>query len=110
MIYSFQEIADRVRPVAEKYGLRSVYLFGSYARGEATEDSDVDLLIDYGDYRKSGANRGMFWIGGLYNDFCNALEKEVDMVTTDSLERQRGTELGGRFVQEVELDRRRIDL
>lgn len=108
MIYSFQEITDRVRPVAEKYGLRSVYLFGSYARGDATEDSDVDLLIDYGDYSKSGANRGMFWIGGLYNDFCDVFEKEVDMVTVGGLEQNRGKEVGGRFVEEVEKDKRRL--
>lgn len=101
-VYSFEEIADRVRPVAEKYGLKSVYLFGSYARGDADDDSDVDLLID------DGETHGLFWLGGVYDDFCTALEKEVDMVTLRSLERQRETLLGGRFVQEVELDRRRI--
>lgn len=102
-VYSFEEIVERVRPIAEKYGLRSVYLFGSYARGDANEDSDVDLLIDDGD-----EVHGLFWLGGVYDDFCIALEKEVDMVTLNSLERQRGTKLGGRFVQEVELDRRKI--
>lgn len=101
-VYSFEEIAERVRPVAEKYGLKSVYLFGSYARGDADDDSDVDLLVDDGEVH------GLFWFGGLYEDFCEALEKEVDMVTMRAFERQRGTELGGRFVEEVELDRRRI--
>lgn len=100
-VYSFEEIVERVRPVAEKYGLRSVYLFGSYARGDADDDSDVDLLVD-------AENVHGFRFFGMYDDFCTALEKEVDMVTLNSLERQRGTELGGRFVQEVELDRRRI--
>ncbi|MDR3294725.1 MAG: nucleotidyltransferase domain-containing protein [Clostridiales Family XIII bacterium] len=33
-------------PIAIKYQLPTVYLFGSYARGEATDDSDVDILID----------------------------------------------------------------
>lgn len=59
-VYSFEEIAERVRPIAEKYGLRSVYLFGSYARGDADEDSDVDLLIDDGD-----EVHGLFWLGGV---------------------------------------------
>lgn len=45
-VYSIEEITERVRPIAEKYGLRSVYLFGSYARGDARENSDVDLLVD----------------------------------------------------------------
>ena len=46
MIYTIDEISSRIRPVAEKYHLKAVYLFGSYARGEARDDSDVDLLVD----------------------------------------------------------------
>ena len=46
MIYTLDEIAQRIRPVAEKYHLQAVYVFGSYARGEAKDDSDVDLLVD----------------------------------------------------------------
>lgn len=101
-VYSFEEIAERVRPVAEKYGLKSVYLFGSYARGDAGDDSDVDLLIDDGEVH------GLFWLGGVYSDLRTALEKEVDMVTFRMLEEQRETPYGGRFAREVELDRRRI--
>ncbi len=100
-VYSFEEIVERVRPVAEKYGLRSVYLFGSYARGDANDDSDVDLLVD-------AENVHGLRFCGMWEDFRDALEKEVDMVTLNSLERQRGTELGGRFVEEVELDKRKI--
>ena len=32
--------------------VKRVYLFGSYARGEATEESDVDLLVEYDDSKK----------------------------------------------------------
>lgn len=46
MIYTVDGLKACVSPIAKKYGLRAVYLFGSYARNEATEDSDVDLLID----------------------------------------------------------------
>ena len=52
MIYAVDEIARIVRPIAQRYGLRAVYLFGSYARGAATEDSDIDLLIDTLQQRK----------------------------------------------------------
>lgn len=41
---TIEEIRDKIAPVAIEYGLRQVYLFGSYARGEANEDSDVDLV------------------------------------------------------------------
>lgn len=43
---TIEEIRDKIAPVAIEYGLRQVYLFGSYARGEANEDSDVDLLVE----------------------------------------------------------------
>lgn len=46
MIYTVDEIKERVAPIADKYHLAAVYLFGSYARREATENSDVDLLVD----------------------------------------------------------------
>lgn len=81
MVYSLDEIRSRVAPVATKYQLRAVYLFGSYARGEATEKSDVDILID----RTGSKVKGMFDMGGLYNDLCDSIGKEVDLVTTHAL-------------------------
>ena len=44
-ILSTSEIAARVRPIAEKYRVQAVYLFGSYARGEQTAESDIDILL-----------------------------------------------------------------
>lgn len=102
-VYSFEEIADRVRPIAEKHKLRSVYLFGSYARGDADEESDIDLLVEPSDLTNSS-----WCYGGLYADFEDALEKEISMVTLDTLEQWRGSKFGDRFIEELELDRRRI--
>ena len=42
MVYTIDEIRQIITPIAKKYGLPAVYLFGSYARGTANEDSDVD--------------------------------------------------------------------
>lgn len=81
MVYTIDEITARITPVAEKYGIPAVYLFGSYARGTATEDSDVDLLIDMTGVKLTG----MFAFGGVYNDFEEALGKELDMVTLGTL-------------------------
>lgn len=81
MIYTLEEISRRVRPVAEKYRLQAVYVFGSYARGEAKENSDIDLLVD-----DTGSGlRGLAY-GGLYYDLEEALGKEISFVTVDSLE------------------------
>lgn len=46
MIYTQDQIRQMIAPIAEKYHLKAVFLFGSYARGDATESSDVDLLVD----------------------------------------------------------------
>ena len=102
MIYTIEEITERVRPVAEKYGIPRVYLFGSYARGEATDKSDVDLLVD------TVKVRGLFWLGGLYDDLRSALEKDIDMVTVRTLYQDAEDICNKRFIHEVELDRRQI--
>ena len=45
-VYSIGEIRSIVAPIAQRHGVQKVYLFGSYARGEATPYSDVDLCVD----------------------------------------------------------------
>jgi predicted nucleotidyltransferase len=81
-VYTIEQIKERIVPIAVKYQLPAVYLFGSYARGEATDDSDVDILVD----RTGSVLRGIAF-GGLYNELCDAFGK-VDMVTTDTLEQE----------------------
>lgn len=46
-VYTTAEIADKVRPIAKAYGIDKIYLFGSYARGEATEESDIDFYVEF---------------------------------------------------------------
>lgn len=82
LIYSINEIKQRITPVADKHNLKAVYLFGSYARNEATEDSDVDMLVD----TTGSPIFGVFALGGLYGDLEEALEKSIDMVTTDAFD------------------------
>ena len=78
-IYSISEIAGLIIPIAKRYGVASVWLFGSYARGEATETSDVDLLIDHGRIRT------LFELTGFRLDLEDALHKSVDVVTIEDL-------------------------
>ena len=44
-VLSLDEIADIVRQLLRKYNADHALLFGSYARGEATPDSDIDIII-----------------------------------------------------------------
>jgi predicted nucleotidyltransferase len=78
--YSIEEIKTIVEPIARKYGVERVYLFGSYARGDVTENSDVDLRID------KGSLKGLFALCGLYAEIEEALQMKVDILTTGSLE------------------------
>ena len=76
MKFTTEELKRVIIPKAKKYGIERVSLFGSYARGEADDNSDVDILIDRGK------------LGGLlkYFSFVNELEDSlgchVDVVTS----------------------------
>lgn len=84
VIYTIEQIKSMIAPVAEKYGLKAVYLFGSYARGEATEQSDVDLLVD-----TTGTNlKSLFSLGALYRDMEQALNKKIDVIPISTLEQE----------------------
>ena len=79
MQYTIDEIREIVAALAARYGADRIYLFGSYARGDANEDSDIDLRID------KGAIRGL-QMGGLAADLEDALGIPVDLVPTGSLD------------------------
>ena len=80
MVYSIEDIRRIAVPIAASYGVDRVRLFGSYARGEATEKSDVDFRIDRGEVRD------LFQMGALYADLQAKLCKPLDIVTTEALD------------------------
>jgi len=68
-------------PIIEKYRIPAMYLFGSYARGEATEDSDLDFLID-----TTGTDlTSLLRLGALYCDLEEAFGKRIDLITVRSI-------------------------
>lgn len=71
---SIATIRERIAPVCKKYPIRKAYLFGSYARGSATEKSDVDLRIE-------GDIKSFFMLGGIYSDLSDALGTELDLLS-----------------------------
>ena len=78
--YSVEELKEIIAPIAEKYHISKVYLFGSFARGDYNELSDVDLRIEKGELK------GMFALCGFYTEVEEALQLKVDVLTTGSLE------------------------
>ena len=74
--YTIEEIKEKAIPIAKKYGVKTLWLFGSYARGEADAESDVDFLID------GGKMRGMIKYFGFVLDLEETFKCHVDVVTT----------------------------
>lgn len=81
-IYTIDEIKSIVAPIAAAHDVDRIYLFGSYARGEATASSDIDLRVD------KGRLRGLFALGALYTDLEDSLGKQLDLLTTGSLDQK----------------------
>lgn len=86
------EIRNTVAELGRQYGAEKIYLFGSYARGEADHDSGIDLRID------KGKIRGLFALSGFRLALEDQLGTKVDLLTSDSsdrsfLDRIRGEEV-----------------
>ena len=81
MVYTMDEIRSRVMPIILKYNIPAMYLFGSYARDEATENSDLDFLVD-----TTGTNlNSLLSLGALYCDLEGAFDKRIDLITVQSI-------------------------
>jgi predicted nucleotidyltransferase len=79
-IYDIDEISDIVAAVSKSYGVKRVAIFGSYARGNDTEKSDIDLrIID------RGSLRGFFKLAGFQRELEERLKVPVDVLTTGAL-------------------------
>jgi len=78
-----------------------VYLFGSYARNEATENSDVDVLIDKTDSKI----KSLFDRVALYNELTETLNKEIDLVTTSGVEQEEAKQRAPMFAKNIDKER-----
>ena len=74
-----EDISDIIKPVAQKYNLTSVWLFGSYAKQFQRSDSDIDILVKTEDVAEG------FKIVEVKFALEEALNKRVDIVTTGSI-------------------------
>ncbi|MCH8830092.1 MAG: nucleotidyltransferase family protein [Planctomycetes bacterium] len=70
---------DEILRIAERHGARNVRIFGSTARGEAGQESDVDVLVDL------EAGRSLFDLGGMLMELRDLLGCSVDVVTESGL-------------------------
>jgi predicted nucleotidyltransferase len=104
MIYTLDDIKKKIVPIAKKYNIPAVWVFGSYARGEADEDSDVDLLIS----RKGSKLVSLFDMGALYNDLNDNLGKNLDLVELENISTDEAWAESPWFIKSVYDDRVKV--
>ena len=75
---SIDSIKENLIPIFGRYNIKKAILFGSYAKGTATERSDVDIFVDSG-------LRGLKFFG-LLEDVTNALNMQVDLIDSSQVE------------------------
>ena len=93
-VYTLDEIREIAVPIAKRHQLRRLSLFGSYARGEATAQSDLDFRADVPD------GFGMFQMSALQDDLENAFHKQIDVVTPGMLDDSLSTDLARNMLED----------
>jgi predicted nucleotidyltransferase len=81
VVYTIDDLKRLIIPIAHKYDIPAVYIFGSYARGDATDESDVDVL-----FRREGSKIQGLVMGALYEDLLESIGKGIDLLTEEFLE------------------------
>ena len=74
-----QQKRDEILEVAHRHGAINIRVFGSVARGDDDETSDIDFLVDL------EPGRSLFDLGGLLTDLSSLLDRPVDVVTSRGL-------------------------
>ncbi len=91
-VLTLKQIKDRILPILAKHNIFEVYLFGSYARGEAKNTSDVDIYCEAGDI-KTFIDQGF-----LEEELEKSLGKKVDLIFI-------GTTFSDYFKEQLEKDK-----
>lgn len=92
---TIKEIKQRILPILSSHSIHEVYLFGSYARGEAKSTSDVDIYCEHGDIKT------FIQQGFLEDELEAALGKKVDLIFI-------GTKFNDYFKEQLETDKIRL--
>ena len=74
-----EDIKDLIIKILKKHGVKRAALFGSIVRGEATKNSDIDLLVEF------KGRKSLLDLAGLKIELEEILKTDVDVVTYNSL-------------------------
>lgn len=77
-VYTIEEIKELIYNTLKKYGIEKAYIFGSYARGESNQQSDVDIMI------KKGNLKTLLQLSALAYEIEQILQKQIDIVIEET--------------------------
>lgn len=80
---TIDEIRDSVTSYGKEYNLAKIILFGSYARHDETDKSDIDLLVD-----ANNSSLTLFDLAGMREDLKQKFGKKVDIVTSKGMDQK----------------------
>ena len=92
ILSELEKITKKVKPVAQKYNLLYVWVFGSYAKKTQKKDSDIDIIV-----RTEDVAHGFKLVEVKYA-LEDALKKQVDIITTGSI---KGSLLENEDLEEI---------
>ncbi|MCH5217566.1 MAG: nucleotidyltransferase domain-containing protein [Muribaculaceae bacterium] len=83
MINTFvSELLPKIREYLKSQPVKQAWLFGSFSRGEETENSDIDILVDYDE---SKGVVSLFKMGAMLMDLSNIAGRRVDLVEVNGI-------------------------
>lgn len=101
-IISFEEIIEKTIPILRNYPVNKATLFGSFAKGEANNSSDLDLYID-----TNGKLKGLDFVG-LLEILVDALGIDIDLIDKSHIDKEsfimQEIESGGIVIYEKSKD------
>ena len=74
-----EEMKEKILPLLRGYGVKRAAFFGSFVKGEEREDSDIDILVEF------GGEKSLLDLAGLKIELEELLGRRVDVLTYNSL-------------------------
>lgn len=88
-----EDMLNQIEKILKERNVSKASIFGSYARGDADDSSDIDLLVE-------PAKKSLFELAGIKMDLENALNKKFDVLTYNGLNYSRDTGFKERVLKE----------
>jgi len=74
-LLTLEQIKDTIEEVVSKYPVKKVSIFGSYARGSASDNSDIDFLVEF-----VSSSVSLFLISEIKSEIESKLKRDVDLI------------------------------